>query len=112
MVVYFLTNRWRNMSQGIDGVQTVYTYEAVTEYGALHEVTETVQANGSIVPGQSTRNVEYIAENGMTSRSEQYVHTGEDWSLIASEDCEYDDEEQRAHQHNGMDVLRPVEGNR
>lgn len=60
------------MSQGIDGVQTVYTYEAVTEYGALHEVTETVQANGSIVPGQSTRNIECIAENGTTSRSEQY----------------------------------------
>ena len=49
------------MSQGIDGVQTVYTYEAVTEYGALHEVTETVQANGSIVPGQSTRNIEKTA---------------------------------------------------
>ena len=72
------------MNQGIDGVQTVYTYEAVTEYGALHEVTETVQANGSIVPGQSTRNIEYIAENGTTSRSEQYVHTGEDWSLIVA----------------------------
>ena len=100
------------MSQGIDEVQTVYTYEAVTEYGALHEVTETVQANGSIVPGQSTRNIECIAENGTTSRSEQYVHTGEDWSLIVSEDCEYDDEGQRVHQHDGMDVLRPVEGNR
>lgn len=34
------------MSQGIDGVQTVYTYEAATEYGALHKVTKTVQANG------------------------------------------------------------------
>ena len=54
---------------------------------------ETVQANGSIVPGQSTRNVEYIAENGATTRREQYVHTGEDWSLIASEDYEYDDEQ-------------------
>ncbi|MEI3559508.1 MAG: RHS repeat-associated core domain-containing protein [Akkermansia muciniphila] len=83
----------QKMSQGIDGVQTVYTYEAAAEYGALHKVTKTVQANGSIVPGQSTRNVEYIAENGTTSRSEQYVHTGEGWSLIASEEYEYDDEQ-------------------
>ncbi len=67
------------MSQGINGVQTVYSYEATVEYGVLHKVTKTVQANGSIVPGQCTRNVEYIAENGTTSRSEQYVHTGEDW---------------------------------
>ena len=83
----------QKMSQGINGVQRVYTYEAAAEYGALHKVTETVQANGSIVPGQSTRNIEYIAENGATTRKEQYVHTGEGWSLIASEDYEYDDEQ-------------------
>ena len=83
----------QKMSQGINGVQTVYSYEAAAEYGALHKVTKTVQANGSIVPGQSTRNVEYIAENGATTRKEQYVHTGEDWSLIASEDYEYDNEQ-------------------
>ena len=82
----------RKMSQGIDGVQTVYNYEAASEYGALHKVTATVQANGTIVPGQSTRNVEYIAENG-TTRKEQYVHTGKDWSLVSSEDYEYDDEQ-------------------
>ena len=80
------------MSQGVNGVQTVYSYEAATQYGAIHQVTETVQANGSIVPGQSTRNVQYIAENGTTTRKEQYVHTGEGWSLIASEDYEYDAE--------------------
>ncbi|WP_290505165.1 RHS repeat domain-containing protein, partial [Akkermansia sp.] len=83
----------RKMSQGVNGVQTVYSYEAAAEYGAVHKVMETVQANGSIVPGQSTRNVEYIAENGATTRREQYVHTGEDWSLIASEDYEYDNEQ-------------------
>ncbi|PNC24977.1 hypothetical protein CXU19_03495 [Akkermansia muciniphila] len=83
----------RKMSQGVNGVQTVYSYEATAEYGAVHKVTETVQANGSIVPGQSTRNGEYIAENGATTRKEQYVHTGKDWSLIASEDYEYDDEQ-------------------
>ena len=82
----------RKMSQGVNGVQTVYSYEAATQYGAIHQVTETVQANGSIVPGQSTRNVQYIAENGTTTRKEQYVHTGEGWSLIASEDYEYDAE--------------------
>ena len=82
----------RKMSQGIDGVQTFYNYEAASEYGALHKVTATVQANGTIVPGQSTRNVEYIAENG-TTRKEQYVHTGKDWALVSSEDYEYDDEQ-------------------
>ncbi len=45
----------QKMSQGINGVQTIYTYEASSEYGAIHKVTTTVQANGSIVPGQSTR---------------------------------------------------------
>ena len=82
----------QKMSQGINGVQTVYTYEASSEYGAIHKVTTTVQANGSIVPGQSTRSVEYIAENGTITRQEQYVHTGENWSLISSEDYQYDAE--------------------
>ncbi|WP_412256039.1 RHS repeat-associated core domain-containing protein [Akkermansia sp.] len=82
----------QKMSQGIDGVQTVYTYEATPEYGAIHKVTATVQVHGSIVPGQSARNVQYIAGNGTMTRKEQYVHTGEGWSLIASEDYEYDAE--------------------
>ena len=82
----------QKMSQGIDGVQTVYTYEAATEYGALHKVTATVQAHGTIVPAQSTRSVHYLAENGTTTRKEQYVHTGKDWSLVSSEDYEYDAE--------------------
>ena len=82
----------KKMNQGIDGVQTIYFYEATTDHGGVHKVTETVQANGSIVPGQSTRTVQYIAENGTTTRKEQYVHTGEDWSLISSEDYEYDAE--------------------
>ena len=85
----------QKMSQGIDGVQTVYTYEATTDHGGVHKVTETVQANGSIVPAQSTRTVQYIAENGTTTRKEQYVHTGEDWSLISTEDYEYDAELKR-----------------
>ena len=91
----------QKMSQSIDGVQTVYTYEAAAEYGALHKVTSTVQANGSIVPGQSTRNVEYIAENGTTSRSEQYVHTGEGWSLVTSEDYQYDANRRRTKTTKG-----------
>ena len=82
----------QKMIQGIDGVQTVYTYEAATEYGALHKVTATVQAHGTIVPAQSTRSVHYLAENGTTTRKEQYVHTGKDWSLVSSEDYEYDAE--------------------
>ena len=35
--------------------------------------------------------MQYIAESN-TTRKEQYVH-GEGWSLIASEDYEYDDEQ-------------------
>ena len=85
----------QKMSQGIDGVQTIYTYEATTDHGGVHKVTETVQANGSIVSAQSTRTVQYIAENGTTTRKEQYVHTGEDWSLISTEDYEYDAELKR-----------------
>ena len=92
----------QKMSQGIDGVQTVYTYEATTDHGGVHKVTETVQANGSIVPGQSTRTVQYIAENGTTTRKEQYVHTGEDWSLISSEDYEYDAE---------LKLIKTIRGN-
>ena len=85
----------QKMRQGIDGVQTVYTYEAVLDHGAIHKVTETAQANGRVIPGQSTRKVEYIAANGTTTRKEQYVHTGGDWSLISSEDYEYDAELKR-----------------
>ncbi len=89
------------MSQDIEGIQTLYTYETTAEYRAIHKVTETVQANGSIVPGQSTKTVQYIAENGTISRSEQYVHTGEGWSLITSEDYEYDDEQRRVKTTKG-----------
>ncbi|KXT50221.1 hypothetical protein HMPREF3038_01856, partial [Akkermansia sp. KLE1797] len=76
----------QKMSQGINGVQTVHTYEVTTDYGAVHKVTTTVQANGTIVSGQSTRSVQYIAEDGTTTRQEQYVHTRDEWSLISSED--------------------------
>jgi len=85
----------QKMRQGIDGVQTVCTYEATTDHGGVHKVTETAQANGRVIPGQSTRKVEYIAANGTTTRKEQYVHTGGDWSLISSEDYEYDAELKR-----------------
>lgn len=83
----------KKFSQDVNGVQIVYLYKATTDHGAIHKITETLQANGSIVSGQSTRNVEYIAENGTTTRKEQYAHTGEDWALISSEDYEYDDEQ-------------------
>ncbi|MFR8201303.1 RHS repeat domain-containing protein [Akkermansia sp.] len=97
------------MSQGIDGVQTIYTYEATTDHGALHKVTSTVQANGSIVPGQSTRTVQYVAENGTTTRQEQYVHTGENWSLITLEDYEYDVELRRTKTTKGNGRIRTTE---
>ena len=99
----------QRMNQGIDGVQTVYIYEATTEHDALHKVTTTVQTNGSIVSDQSTRSVQYIAENGTTTRREQYVHTGDDWSLISSEDYEYDDELNRIKTTRGNGRTRVTE---
>ena len=87
----------------------VYTYEATTDHGATHKVTSTVQANGSIVPGQSTRTVQYVAENGTTTRQEQYVHTGENWSLITSEDYEYDVELRRTKTTKGNGRIRTTE---
>ncbi|MCD8062217.1 MAG: sugar-binding protein [Akkermansiaceae bacterium] len=99
----------QKLTQGIDGVQTVYTYESANEYGAIHKVTETVQANGSIIPGQSTRSVQYIAENGTTTRNEEYVHTGEKWSLISSEDYEYNPEGKRIKTMRGNGRLRMTE---
>ena len=83
----------KKLTQNVNGIQTLYTYQASKEYGAIHKVTETVQAQGSIIPGQSSRKVQYIAANGTTSRTEKYVHTGKDWSLITSEDYEYDAEQ-------------------
>ena len=51
--------------------------------------------NGDIVSGQSSREVEYIADNGTVTRNERYVHTGEGWSLVAAEDYEYNVELKR-----------------
>ena len=92
----------KKLLQGIAGVQTVYSYEATTDYRAIHKLTTTIQANGSIIPGQSTRNVQYIAENGTATRNEQYVHTGKEWSLVSSEDYEYDAE---------LNLIKATKGN-
>ena len=85
----------RKMDQKKNGVQTVYTYEATEAHGAVHKVTAVTQVAGVIVPRQSTRDVEYIAQNGPTTRLERYVHTGSGWSLVSCEDFEYDVERKR-----------------
>lgn len=53
MVEYPYARGRQKLTQGIDGVQTVYTYESATDYGAIHKIISTTQANGSIIPGQS-----------------------------------------------------------
>ena len=78
--------------QEINGVQTLTEYAPATTHGAIHTVTKTSMVNGSIVPGQSSRDVKYSADNGTVTRNERYVHTGKDWSLISAEDYEYDAE--------------------
>ena len=81
--------------QGVDGRQTLIEYAPADSHGAIHMVTRTSMVNGDIVSGQSSREVEYIADNGTVTRNERYVHTGEGWSLVAAEDYEYNVELKR-----------------
>ena len=85
--------RGRNKySRGIDGVETIHDYEETADHGAAYRLTTTTRANGTVVPGQSARSVDYIAANGLTLRSERYAHTGQAWSLLSREDYIYDAE--------------------
>ena len=88
-------------SRDINGVEILHDYEETRDHGADYKASTTVQANGTIVPGQSTRNVDYISSNGLTQRSERYAHTGQDWSLLSSEDYQYDMERRRVKTTRG-----------
>ncbi len=69
----FLDKGRIRMTQGNDGVQTWYTYESATSYGAIYTITTETRVEGEPVAGQSRRSVKYINAAGNTVREEEYV---------------------------------------
>ena len=61
------------MKQSASGVQTVYGYEAASQYGALYRETRETQIAGQAVPGHSTRKVTYVSAQGNNTRVEKYA---------------------------------------
>ena len=80
-----------NMSQGTDGIQTVYRYEPCGQYGAAYTVTQETQIEGKPVAGQSRRMVSCISSEGNTVRTEEYVLlTDGTWAMLDSADYQFD----------------------
>ena len=81
------------MKQSASGVQTVYGYEAASQYGALYRETRETQIAGQAVPGHSTRKVTYVSAQGNNTRIEKYaLLTDGTWALTDTADYEYDRE--------------------
>ena len=79
------------MRQGVDGVQTWYSYEACGDFGAVYKVTAETRANGEAVPAHSRRDVTYISAVGNNMRHEVYrLLSNGTWALTESENYEYD----------------------
>ena len=78
------------MEQDASGVQKCTSYEDTSLHGAKWKVTEETRVNDAVVPGQSEKTIRYLAEDETVAREEKYVHTGQGWSLISSEDYQYD----------------------
>ncbi|MBQ5664365.1 MAG: RHS repeat protein, partial [Akkermansia sp.] len=79
------------MRQGMDGVQTWYSYEACSDFGAVYKVTAETRANGEAVPAHSRRDVTYISAVGNNMRHEVYrLLSNGTWALTESESYEYD----------------------
>ena len=79
------------MRQGVDGVQTWYSYEACSDFGAVYKVTAETRANGEAVPAHSRRDVTYISAVGNNMRHEVYrLLSNGTWALTESETYEYD----------------------
>ena len=89
------------MKQDQQGIQQVFTYENTVIYGATWKVTMETRINGVIVHGQSRKKVEYLAFDETIVREEEYVHTGNEWSLISSSNYEYDDQKRRTKTTRG-----------
>lgn len=81
------------MKQSASGVQTVYGYEAASQYGALYRETRETRIAGQAVPGHSTRKVTYVSAQGNNTRVEKYaLLTDGTWTLTDTADYEYDRE--------------------
>ena len=81
------------MRQGVDGVQTWYSYEACSDFGAVYKVTAETRANGEAVPAHSRRDVTYISAVGNNMSHEVYrLLSNGTWALTESEAYEYDSE--------------------
>ena len=81
------------MKQSASGVQTVYGYEAASQYGALYRETRETQIAGQAVPGHSTRKVTYVSAQGNNTRIEKYaLLTDGTWTLTDTADYEYNRE--------------------
>ena len=81
------------MRQGVDGVQTWYSYEACGDFGAVYKVTAETRANGETVPAHSRRDVTYISAVGNNMCHEVYrLLSNSTWALTESENYEYDSE--------------------
>ena len=78
------------MEQDASGVQKCTSYEDTTLYGAKWKVTMETRVNDAVIPGQSEKTIRYLAEDETIAREEKYVHTGQGWSLVSSEDYQYD----------------------
>ena len=78
-------------TQAENGVQTWHSYESTELHGAVVKHTAETRAEGVAVNGQSRRNVEFIAANGIVLRQEAHVLTSAgEWVLISSESYTYD----------------------
>ncbi len=79
------------MRQGVDGVQTWYSYEACSDFGAVYKVTAETRVNGEAVSAHSRRDVTYISAEGNNMRHEVYrLLNNATWALTESESYEYD----------------------
>lgn len=97
------------MDQAANGVQQVWTYEETTLYGAANKAVRESRVNGVIVSGRSERTIQYIALDGTVTREENYVHTGDGWTLTATADYEYDEQRRRTKTTGGNGRISTTE---
>lgn len=97
------------MEQAANGVQQVWTYEETTLYGAANKAVRESRVNGVIVSGRSERTIQYIALDGTVTREENYVHTGNGWTLTATADYEYDEQRRRTKTTGGNGRISTTE---
>lgn len=87
-----LKKEWTfNGTEGTDFAEKIYDYALCSEYGAIWKCTETLQANGAVVPGKSTKTIHYYAENGDEVATDHQVHVeGEGFVSVGFQQMTYD----------------------